>query len=541
MKKIKLKVEDVKQFLDRYSTRTKVLAAGGAVVIVAAAIIIALVLNHKEYTVLFSGITQEEETQIVGKLQEAGVEYQYKSNGDILVPEDVADQTRADLAYEGYPKNGFTYDVFTEHAGGMTTDTEKQTYKLYDLQNRIGATIRLFDGVKDAKVTIALEDEQKYVLEDKEDETSAATASVVVTMKDDGSPSGRQALAIQRLVAGSVPGMQMENVSVFDGNGIEVSTDSDETGTSGDAGEEIAQLIETQISKKVINVLGPFFGNDNIRVSARGKVNMEKVVRETTTYNTPEKIDEKDKTGIVSSESTDKSTTGSGYTAGGTAGTEANSDVTEYNADTDTQDSSVVDESRTRDYLVNQIKEQGSLDPGVLEDLTVSVAVNGDSRSSISMNQLVDLVGNATGIAAADRKEKITIVNSPFYEPKKAEAKETAVSDLADRATEYLPIIAVAALLAAVIILIVVILLKKRKKRRNARSELESEEENEELEEFLIPEETIKPEILHAQNEKNRELRENVREFADNNPEISAQMIRTWLNGGNQDGSNPAE
>ena len=535
MEKIKLKVEDVKQFLDRYSTRTKVLAAGGAAVLLIGAIIIALVLNHKEYIVLFSGITPEEETQIVGKLQAARIEYKYKDNGDILVPENVADQTRADLAYEGYPKSGFTYDVFTEHAGGMTTDTEKQTYKLYDLQNRIGATIRLFDGVKDAKVTIALEDEEKYVLSDKDDETSAATASVVVTMKDDGSPSEKQALAIQRLVAGSVPGMQMENVSVFDGNGIEISVDSDKTGTSGDAGEEIAQLIETQISKKVINVLGPFFGNNNIRVSARGKVNMEKVVRETTTYNTPEKIDEKDKTGIVSSESSDTSTTDTGGTTGGTAGTETNSDVTEYNANEGTEGGNVVDESRTRDYLVNQIKEQGALDPGVLEDLTVSVAVNGDSRSNISMNQLIDLVGNATGIAAADRKEKITIVNSPFYEPKKADAHETAMTDITDAMTEYLPIIAVAALIAVVIILITTILLRRRRKKKD------SEQEEEELEEFLIPEETVKPEVLHAQGEKNRELRENVREFADNNPEISAQMIRTWLNGGNQDGSKSAE
>ncbi|CUX49184.1 flagellar basal-body MS-ring/collar protein FliF [Clostridium sp. C105KSO13] len=541
MEKIKIKVEDLKQFLDRYSTRTKVLAVGGAVVILSAAIIVALILNHKEYTVLFSGVTQEEEAQIVGKLSEAGVEYQYKDNGNILVPEDVADQTRADLAYEGYPKSGFTYDVFTEHAGGMTTDTEKQTYKLYDLQNRIGATIRLFDGVKDAKVTIALEDEQKYVLEDKEDETSAATASAVVTMKDDGSPSEKQALAIQRLVAGSVPGMQMENVSVFDGNGIEISVDSDKAGTSGDAGEQIAQLIETQISKKVINVLGPFFGNNNIRVSARGKINMEKVVRETTTYNTPEKVDEKDKTGIVSNESTDKSTADSGETAGGTAGTEANSDVTEYNADSGTDAGSVVDESTTRDYLVNQIKEQGALDPGVLEDLTVSVAVNSDSRSNISMNQLIDLVGNATGIAAADRKEKITIVNSPFYEPQKAEAKETAMTDISGKVKEYFPIVAVAALLAAVVILITVLLLKRRKKKNPEPEEAEQKQETEDLDEFLIPEETIKPEILHAQNEKSRELRENVREFADTNPEISAQMIRTWLNGGNQDGSNPAK
>ena len=98
----------------------------------------------------------DESTEILSKLSDLQIEYKHNANGDILVPSDVADTTRATLAQEGYPKSGFTYDVFINNAGGMTTDDENQTYKLYDLQNRIGATIRLFEGVKDAKVTIAL-------------------------------------------------------------------------------------------------------------------------------------------------------------------------------------------------------------------------------------------------------------------------------------------------------------------------------------------------------------------------------------------------
>lgn len=537
MGNFKLKIESAKQYLGKYSKKTLILAGGGIVVLIAAAVIIALVLNHKEYVVLFSDVTKDDAAQIVGKLQESKVDYQYKDNGDIMVPEDVADKTRASLVNEGYPKSGFTYDVFTQHAGGMTTDTEKQTYKLYDLQNRIGATIRLFDGVKDAKATIAVEDQQKYVLEDKDKEASGSSASVVVTMKDGGSPSQKQAAAIQRLVAKSVPDMKMENVAVFDGNGIEVSADTgDNGGTSGDAGEEIAKLIETQISKKVMNVLGPFYGPENIRVSARGKVNMEKVVREKTTYNTPEKIDPKDKTGIVSKESTTKDSTGGAGNgdAGGVAGAASNADQTEYNAETPGKDNQVVSESATRDFLVNQIKEQGELDPGVLEDLTVSVSINGNSKSNISMNQLRDLVGNATGIAGKDRPEKITIVNSPFYQDKKPEAAASTSAKATGKIKNYLPIIGAAAALALLVILAAALLLKRLGKRRKG--------DKEELEDFLISEETVKPEILNIKNEKSRELRESVRGFAEDNPEISAQMIRNWLNGGNQDGSsNPAE
>ena len=109
--------------------------------------------------------------------------------------------TKAQLVQEGYPKSGFTYDTFINNAGMMTTDSDKRTYKLYELQDRISSTIRLFENVKDAKVTIALGEESKYALDD---EAKQNYATAVVTMKDGGSPTEDQAAAaIQRLVAKS--------------------------------------------------------------------------------------------------------------------------------------------------------------------------------------------------------------------------------------------------------------------------------------------------------------------------------------------------
>lgn len=137
----------------------------------------------------------------------------------------------------------------------MTTDSDKQTYKLYDLQNRIGATIGLFDGVKDAKVTIALGEKQRYVLQEESD--NGSSASVVVIMKDGGSPTSEQAAAIQRLVAGSVAGMDMDKVSVFDGNGLEITSSLQKAeGEENGSGEELARIVEGQITGKVMNLLG---------------------------------------------------------------------------------------------------------------------------------------------------------------------------------------------------------------------------------------------------------------------------------------------
>lgn len=537
MESIKGKLNQAKEFIGKFSRKTKILIGAGAVGLIGAAVIIALVMNHKNYAVLFSGISQEEATKIVGKLQETGVDFQYKDNGDILVSDTVVDQTRAELAYEGYPKSGFSYDVFIDNAGGMTTDTEKQQYKLYELQDRIGATVALFDGVKDAKVNIALKSESKYALEDTSDKSNSSSATVVVTMKNSGeSPTEKQAAAIQRLVAKSVQGMTMEDVAVFDGNGIDISSTSESTSASGSAAEEIAQMIEAQISKKVVNVLAPFYGADNIRVSAKGKVNMEKVLRETTTYSTPEKIDEEDKTGIISGESTTKEESKGGNTAGGVAGTETNADTTQYNTDTANGGSSSTSESETRDYLVNQIKEQGQIDPGVLEDVTVSVSVNGQGLGSLNQNEVRALIGNAAGITTEDQTDKITIVSAPFYEEEEP-VDAGLTTEVSAKLKEMLPIIAIAASVAFVLLAVLFFILKRRgdKKLRNEEAFLE-----EELARALQSDtsQTVpldNPEILNLKNERSRELRERVRAFADQNPEISAQMLKTWLNGGGKD------
>lgn len=526
--KEKLKNNKLVEFFGKLSKKVKILIIAGLIAIVAIAIILAVVLNSKEYVVLFSGVTDEEATQIVGKLQEDGVQYQYKGGGTILVDETVADQTRANLAYEGYPKSGFTYDVFTQNAGGMTTDTEKQTYKLYELQNRIGATIGLFDGVKDAKVTIALKEDKKYALED-ENENEKSSASVVVTMEDGGSPSEKQAAAIQRLVAKSVPEMQLENVAVFDGNGLDVSVETEDgRSNSGDTAQEIATIIENQITRKVINVLGPFYGADNIRVSAKGQVNMERVLRETTTYETPEKIDEEDKRGIIEKETiTNESSTGGG-TTGGVAGAETNADVSEYTNTTGQAGSTYRSQSAVRDYLVNQIKEQGELDPGYIEDLTVAVSVNGNTLGNLTETEALSLVANATGIAQADQEEKITIVAAPFYEEGEAPTKEGSVF------MRYLPFAGGGLALLLLIGLLVLLLLRRRRRKQEEEEVLVEEEFMPVIEENIESEENL--DILNLQGEKSRELREMVRAFASENPELSAQMLKTWLNGGESDG-----
>lgn len=529
MDRVKETLEKFKGFYGTLSNKAKKILIATAILVVIGAVIIAAFLNHKNYAVLFSGITSEESTEILAKLSELQVEYKYSGNGEILVDSKVVDSTRATLAYEGYPKSGFTYDIFISNSGSLTTDSESQTYKLYDLQNRIGATIRLFEGVKDARVTIALGNEQKYVLDKA---ASKPSASVTVITKAGHTVTQKQAEGIQRLVAHSVPEMEMDSVVVLDETGVEVSS-TNEASTSGDVGEAIAQIVEGQITKKVWNVLEPFYGAENIRISSNVKINMEKIIRETITYTTPDKIDKEDKDGIISHETIDTEAAGVDSASGGVVGTEQNSDISQYVADALGDDDGYYSNIIDRNYLVNQIKEQGELAAGAIEDQTISVSLNlkEGQIEVLEMNKLYELIGNAAGIPADQWEKKIAVASAPFYSTD--EGHVPSPGSIFD--SEYfLYILAGCAALLIIIIVVITVLIRNAKKKKSESEETETPVM------FMMDEEALKnekQEILQMKNERSKGLRENIRDFAEENPEIAATMLKQWLHGGDDSGN----
>ncbi len=531
---MKEKIGQLKELAGKLSSKTKKIIIAGVAVLIVGAIVIALILNNQPYESLFTGLGQEEAQQITQKLQEDGIDFKYDGDSEILVKKDILDQTKAALVQEGYPKSGFTYDTFKNNAGMLTTDSDKNTYKLYDLQDRIGATIRSFSGVKDAKVTIALGEESKYALDD---ETKKSSASVVVTMEGGGSPSTEQVMGIQRLVAKSVPEMELSDVVVLDGNGNDVSVEAENgssSATSSDA-EEIAQVVENQIANNVMKVLGPIYGQNNVRVSARAQINMQNLMRESISYSTPEKIDEEDKTGIVSKEEGYRDGAGGGDGAGGVAGAETNADADEYNTDSELADGSSFSESYSREYLVDQIKEQGQVTPGALDDLTVSVAINGNGYGNLQERQLRALIGNAAGIATVDQNDKIAIVSAPFNDGT-SDGEGEEKTGLA-RLIETIPLWAlIAAGVLLLVLIAIIILLIIRKKGKDEEEEAAEAAELAEGAVDEVPTLDLNAELQEMQNDRGMELKRSIREFAEQNSEISAQLLKNWLNGGSGDG-----
>ncbi|MGL5434612.1 MAG: flagellar M-ring protein FliF C-terminal domain-containing protein [Lachnospiraceae bacterium] len=522
---------------------------------IAIAIISVLALNfsvQKDYSTLFTGLNQEEAIEVVALLQDGGVDYRYNDkNGEIRVSLAAVDQTRAELLSKGYPKSGFTYDIYRDNTGLMTTESDKKQYTLYDLQDRLGAQIRLFDGVRDAKVTIAEADNQKYALADTAQ--TEASASVVVTMKSGRVLSGNEAAAFKNLIARAVQGMTFTNVAVFDADTmIEVGSSGDD-GTYGGIKDftALTGLVENHIAGNVRRVLEKLYGQGTVAVSVRGTLNMEKLIQENTHYSTPEKIDEQDKTGLKFREDTASENSGSaGSTAGGVVGADANADTPRYTnqdgteVNTDTYGSS----SAVREWLYNSVKEQRQVYPGVLENATIGVVI--DTKDlTIPMNDLTDLVANSAGIGKEEATEKITIIRAESPDSKRVQEKVTEpVNQAGTGETGLLPLpimIAMIAGAALVLFVLIALLIRRKQNKQQLLDDLEMDGELAEDDDFpsvrqaeaglvaQMPDEELEhqEEMLNIRMQHSLKLKQNIGEFVDQNPQIAAKLVQSWLRG----------
>ena len=558
--KIKIYIDKARAMLSKLSSRTKKLAIITISAILIFSVAAAILLNNRGYEVLFTGLNEQEASEIIGKLQESAIDYKYENDGTILVPAEQEQKLKAQLVYEGYPKSGFTYNIFKDNIDLMTTDFEKNNYKLFELQDRIGSTISLFDGVKDAKVTIALGEDRKYVLDSKN--ATDTSASVVVIMKDGGSPTPEQVKGIQRLVSKSIPQLDIDNVAVLDGEGNDVSVAPSLQSDLNQLRADFERQLENSVKAKVANVLAPFYGEENVKVSVKAQIDMNKKIRETINYFQPDPADQTQtapgeaaegeegdaqaeagtdaageiKRGIPSRESINQEVIRDGEATGGVPGTETNSDIPIYGQlELNGNETQIINQNEI-DYLVDQIKEQTQIDAGMIEDLTVSVSINTrNNGTSVTEEELIKLVGNASGIAPEKRTDKISIVRGEFYDPD-AGLGEGLTPDN----QKQIYIIAAAAL-AILIALIVTLLLLRRKKKKSKLAEKKIPKEDAAAVERLIqvmemPKgpgvEDIRDNLINIKNEKSLELRGNIREFAEDNPEISAQLLKSWLKGG---------
>lgn len=520
----------VKERFSKLSKKARTLLFSAIALILIAAVVIALVLNNKPYAVLFTGLSAEESRAIVSYLEENGVtQYRLQNSDTITVPSGMEAKLKATLLMQGYPKSGFAYETYRSAVGAMSTESDRNIAYLQDLQDRMSAVIRCFDGVKDAVVTIVQEEDRRYILDSSS--MTSASASVALTMSGGATLSDQQATAIRNLVARSVKGLSISNITISDMQGNNYYGGDSDSMASADASQLKLQLEDQQNKRardQILEVLTPFYGAKNIKVTVNSTVDVSRTVGESTTYTQPDWAGgATGGRGIIGSEIYNREVVNDGTgNAGGVAGAQANADINTYvqnNMQVNGDEPYLRSEGETI-FNNNIDKEQRERMAGVLTDMTVAVTLNSEVAVGMSREQLVGHIARASGIGPDLQADKISVVSGTFFEP-------TGTGNNLP-GTDALPfpawvLYAAAGGLVLLLVLMTLILTLRAKKKKRLAAELGSLLENQDSSNVVSEPSGV--DIMTIKTEKSMELRKTIRQFAEENPEIAAYMLKNWL------------
>jgi flagellar M-ring protein FliF len=502
--------------------------------------------------VLFEKLSSQDMIEIPSKLSKMGEQYKLDlsnpEGGIIRVKKSDVDRLTSNLVQLGYPSvNGLiNNDIYMANVGMFTTDADKKAYKQMQLEDRIIKTIRMFDNVKDAVVNIDLGVENKYVLGKME---QPATAAVVVYMNEGYHLKQSQVDGIVTLVSKSVSGMQPHDVSIHDGNGNRLTSYTDDPSEMmNNLKESLAEYYRQTVKSDVLQMVGNLFGYDNVKVGVSCEVDVSKIITEILEYvkNTEEgytdwytwRIEYENGEGGV----------------GGYVGTETNAEIPLYPGYDYNGNADYFLAEMERKYALGYIKKQISEDAGRVTDMRVNLTIDGNPEdySEATRTEIITLAGNNVYIDRADLDEKVSLMIYPF--PKKTIVDPEPVPTIWDtfpidvpvwmQSWQMLTALAIAALLKLLSIYAVQrkirkAFLRKRLAKIAAREATEAAsakavEDAARLAEAQAERERLEVLDLNAQNmlrTRENELKSKIGDFTDTNPEISAQLIKTWLRG----------
>nr|WP_326209821.1 flagellar M-ring protein FliF C-terminal domain-containing protein [uncultured Oscillibacter sp.] len=507
---------------------------------------IALTLNKQDYAVLVTQVSDTEASNILNFLSEQGVtNYKVEDGNTVMVPAGQEAALKARILMANLNQTG---NYYMENLNSFSTNEERSYAKIQDLQNKMAATIRNFPDVVDAAVYITPGENRAYILDSGN--VVEATAAVSVTMVEGKMLDDGQAQAIRDLVAHGVQGLKIGSVSISDTVGNIYLTEDALNGEVSALKMQLQQAMENRIRTQVMNVLSPFFGEDNVRVGVTCEVEVNRTTEERNETYLPEYA----QNGSTNGEGIVGSKRDEGYilrpgdgTVGGAVGTETNSDLLEnVEAGMSVRDDDTgLYVSKQTDYdnshsTIN-IDNNGAVK---MTDCSVAVSINaraaGDDFNVENIRQHTAKAAGITGELDPVTGEevldnKISVVSMNFYDPNVGVQPEVDGGGL--KVDLWVLIAAGAGLLLFIILLAVILLLRGKKRKKQEEEEARQREEAEALLRVAglgldgeAPESGA--DVMDLELEKSMELRKDIRQFASDNPEIAAQMIKVWLKGG---------
>ncbi|MEM1132572.1 MAG: flagellar basal-body MS-ring/collar protein FliF [Pseudomonadota bacterium] len=228
-----------------------------------------LALREPPQRDLFRGLPDNDKAAVAAALESSNIMYQIdNASGALTVSEDDYHTAKMTLAAQGLPRSSPDGDsVVSAMPMGASRAVEGEklrTARELDLARSIEA----IDAVLSARVHLAVEPPSIFIRD-----RNAPAASVVLQLAPGGNLGESQVRAVTHLVASSVAGLNVENVSVVDQNGRLLSKDGAEGPmTETERQLEVRERIEERYRRSLAALLTPMLGAENFVAEVSAEV-----------------------------------------------------------------------------------------------------------------------------------------------------------------------------------------------------------------------------------------------------------------------------
>ncbi|ROU01750.1 flagellar basal body M-ring protein FliF [Marinobacter sp. R17] len=250
---------------------------------VALGVAVVLWAQEPNYQPVLGDLSSYNTQEVTNILDQSGIDYHMEPRtGALLVASDDVYNARLKLATAGVTdEKTVGYELLDKEQGlGTSQFMENISYRR-GLEGELARTISSMSNVHGARVHLAIPKRSVFVRDARE-----PSASVFLEVYSGRRLSDEQISAVVNLVAGSVPEMKREHVTVVDQNGNLLTNDDEDSDAKQMQDQyEYASRIEDKLNKRVASILAPVVGDDRFRAEVSADLDFSNVEKAQELYN----------------------------------------------------------------------------------------------------------------------------------------------------------------------------------------------------------------------------------------------------------------
>lgn len=391
---------------------------------VALGLAVVLWAQEPNYQPVVGDLSSYNPQDVTSILDNSGIDYKMDPRtGALLVPSEQVYDARLKLAAEGVTdRQTMGYELLDQERGlGTSQFMETISYRR-GLEGELARTVASMRGVRNARVHLAIPERSVFVRDARD-----PSASVFLEVFAGRRPEQEQINAIVNLVAGSVPMMSKEHVTVVDQNGnLLTGKESQSTADQMADQYEYTAKVEERLTRRVASLIAPIVGDGRYRAEVSADLDFSSVEQAEELFNPEQQAVRSER------ELTEQRAAGA---QGGIPGALANqppadATVPEQAAGADGGEAAPrpvnVRRESTRNYEMDRTVSYRRQELGRVKRVTVALAVDDmkvvdPQTGEVSyepwpeqeLQRLSMLVRDAVGYSAA-RGDSVTVMNTAF-------------------------------------------------------------------------------------------------------------------------------